>query len=277
MPAFRIPMTSGPATHPDDLSAIAGLWPRLRVAREVRFLSETESTNVELTRLAEGGAAEGLALVADYQSAGRGRLARRWEAPPGTSLLTSVLLRPPLPAGQAALVTMLAATSVACAVRRVSGLSPIIKWPNDLLLQQRKFCGILASSTLAGERIQHVVVGIGINVNFRVPPGSSLAGVATTLLEQLGRPVSRLALAQALFVELDAGYSRLLAGGEAQIRSEWRSRLYQLGKRVRVDTGRETLEGTAEDVADDGSLLVRLPGGALVAVAAGETAVRVRE
>lgn len=256
------------------------------------MLAEVGSTNTQLERLAEEGAPEGLALVTDHQFAGRGRLARRWEAPPGGALLTSLLLRPPFLPTQAGALTMLAAVAAAEAVEAVCGPRPALKWPNDLLLGGRKLGGILAASRLRagrtgvaegaradaqaghGRRLDWVVLGIGINVNFRFPPESPLAATATTLLEETGHVADRGALACALYDALDAGYGRLLAGEFQQTWEAWRSALVTLGQTLRWEDAGRVLEGVAEDVTPEGSLLVRLGSGALVTLTTAPTWVR---
>jgi BirA family biotin operon repressor/biotin-[acetyl-CoA-carboxylase] ligase len=194
--------------------------------------------------------------VADHQTAGRGRLGRTWEAPAGASLLMSVLLRPDLDTGRLHLVTAAVALAAADACHAVAGVQPELKWPNDLLVGDRKLAGVLAEADLPA-----VVVGIGINVNWGDEPVPN-GGVA---LDQVaGRPVARDDVLAAL---LDGLAPRL--GDWAAVASEHRRRCATIGRAVRVDLGDETFTGTAADVSDEGHLLVDV-GMCLRTVTAGD-------
>lgn len=227
--------------------------------REVRRFTELDSTNRYLLDEARAGAAPGLVVVADHQHAGRGRLGRTWSAPPGASLLVSVLLRPALAVERRHVVVLAAAVAMAEAVEETSGVVPTLKWPNDLLVGGRKLAGILAEA--AGDA---VVVGIGVNVDWPEVP-AELAGIATAMNLEGGRPVTRDALLDAFL----ARYALRLEGLDATRRA-YRERLGTLGRRVRVEQATGTTVGTAVDVDDDGHLLVDAGGDAPVAVAAGD-------
>jgi BirA family biotin operon repressor/biotin-[acetyl-CoA-carboxylase] ligase len=204
---------------------------------DVRWLAEVDSTNRVVAVLARAGAPDGLVVVADHQTAGRGRRGRSWEAPPGSSLLASVLLRPVPP-----LVTLAAALAAADACTEVAGVATELKWPNDVLAAgDGKLAGILAEA--AGDA---VVVGVGLNVDWGATPLP--AGAAS-----LGRPVDRAALLVAWLRRLgDPGES----GDPGHVLSRYRARCATLGRRVRVRLPRETVEGVASDVDDDGRLVV---------------------
>jgi BirA family biotin operon repressor/biotin-[acetyl-CoA-carboxylase] ligase len=223
----------------------------------VRHLARVDSTNRYLLDATRDGAGGGLVAVADHQTAGRGRLDRRWEAPPGSSLLASVLLRPaPEPVHRA---TMAASLALADAVEVVAGFAPGLKWPNDLVAGDRKLAGILAERD--GDA---VVVGVGCNVEWQeFPP--ELAGTATACNVVAGRPVDRDAL-------LDAFLERLAAELDAidAVPARYRARLATLGRRVRVERASDSVEGTAVDVADDGALVVRDGSGTDHTVTAGD-------
>lgn len=262
----------GDVRETDALSAEA-IRGRLRtrlVGRALVALPRTGSTNEEARRLAAEGAPDGTIVVTDYQWAGRGRLDRRWEAPPGSSLLLSVLLRPPLAAHQAGQLTMLCGLAVAEAVEVETGLHPGIKWPNDVLIGGRKAGGILTELELAGEHLSWAVVGIGLNVNLdpRALSGP-LIERATSLSAELGRPVDRLALLLTLLARLDERYLALRAGAPDLAR-EWAARLVTLGRTVLVSDGGGQWSGVAEGVDADGALLVRPPGGEARRVIAGD-------
>jgi BirA family biotin operon repressor/biotin-[acetyl-CoA-carboxylase] ligase len=218
---------------------------------DVRELGETDSTNRQLLALAGGGAPEGVVLVAEFQSAGRGRLGRSWLAPPGSALLVSVLLRPGLPPDRLHLVTMAAGVAARSAAA-AEGVQ--LKWPNDLLGPDgRKLAGILAEA--AGGA---VVVGMGLNVVRPSDVPEELAGLAVWL-DELRPGVERRALLEAWLVE----YDRLLSD-LASVPAAYRAVCSTIGQRVRVEQSGGVLEGVAVDVTDDGHLL--LDSGQAVAV-----------
>jgi BirA family transcriptional regulator, biotin operon repressor / biotin---[acetyl-CoA-carboxylase] ligase len=240
---------------------------------DVRWVASTGSTNADALELARDGAPEGIVVVADHQTAGRGRRSRTWTAPPGASLLVSVLLRPP--AGVAGAVTMAVAVSMAEAVADLARVEAGLKWPNDLVVGDRKLAGILAEADwpagatmsagwrapAAHERVS-MVVGIGLNVSWPAPAeAGDLAGTATAL-NWLGADVDRADLLVAFLQRLDARYGELVRSGSAEpVMGEWRRRSATLGRRVRVDIGPDDIEGTAVDVTDEGHLVVETPDG----------------
>lgn len=247
------------------------------------------STNTWLMQEAGQGAAEGALALADVQTAGRGRLGRTWQSPPGAGLLFSLLFRPRPPITPAQIM-MVVGVGVARGIEGLLHLTPRLKWPNDVLLNGRKLAGILGESSgltagvgegsgIRGRRSAsgglYVVVGCGINVNLAsadfppTPPG----GLApTSLLAELGHPVPRIHLLHAILAEIETRYDALQVGQSPH--TEWRSLCATLGQAVRVTGGGATVEGVAEDVAEDGSLLVRQADGTLVTVAAGDVSLR---
>ena len=209
---------------------------------------------------AVSGACEGLLVVADEQTAGRGRMRRNWWAPPGAALLTSLLFRPPLPPEHVQQLTMLCALAAADAVTECTGLSVALKWPNDLLVQDRKLAGLLAEAAFKGACLDFVVVGVGINVNMDFVSAPEFITPATSLRLALGHPVARLDL---LVIYLDGvarRYAQLKVGRSPY--EEWAGRLVTLGRMVCVRQVDETFEGIAEGVDPDGALLLRTADGA---------------
>ena len=210
----------------------------------VEHFAALDSTNRHVLDAARAGAADGLVAVADVQTAGRGRLDRTWQAPPGSSLLVSALVRTP---GDAGPVVMAAAVALAGAVDRVAGVPAMLKWPNDLVVGDRKLAGLLAERD--GDAL---VVGAGCNVNWERFP-DDLAGSATSCNLEAGHPVDR----DELLVAFLEGFAAVLAQGGGVV-DEYRARLATLGRRVRVEPVRgDPLLGTAVDVTDDGALVVR--------------------
>ncbi len=254
----------------DDLTtdAVRDRLQTRTIGRDYQHLRSTHSTqNVVATRGHEG-AAEGLTVTADEQSAGRGRFRRSWVSPPGASLLVSILLRPS--AAVLPMVTMIAALAVPRAIRRVAPeLSPEIKWPNDILLGERKTCGILVEAARPEqEDDQFAVLGIGVNVNWDTASIPEIAETATSLSRENGRAVSRLDLLCALLEELEQLYVSAQAGGD--IFQQWRAALVTLGRRVEVSGSDSTFEGVAEDVDLSGALIVRDDAGLRRVVHAGD-------
>jgi BirA family biotin operon repressor/biotin-[acetyl-CoA-carboxylase] ligase len=224
------------------------------------------STNTELARLASEGAAEGLAILADEQTSGRGRLQRAWSSPKGAGLYFSILLRPTIPPNCWPLITLMAALAVGDALREACGLTTDIKWPNDLLSGERKICGILAEAieTPAGRA---VIVGIGINLTGDAFP-AELANLATSVSQATGRP-EREAILDALLQSLSRWYP-LLSEPE-EIVAAWSARSsYASGKLVQVSNGSDVVRGTTCGVERDGALRLRTTSGEIKLVRAGD-------
>jgi BirA family biotin operon repressor/biotin-[acetyl-CoA-carboxylase] ligase len=254
---------------------------------DVRWVASTGSTNADALALARDGAREGVVVVADHQTAGRGRYDRAWVAPRGGSLLVSVLLRPPSPVASAA--TMAAAVAMAEAVEETAGVSPGLKWPNDLVMRgeggERKLAGILAeadwpaSATIsagwrqpsAHERAV-VVVGVGLNVSWPEDDEAirEVADTAVALDWVTPAPIDRVDLLVAFLGRLEHHYGQLVREGPRAAMDEWRRRSATLGRRVRVDLGVDDVEGTAVDVTPEGHLVVEALGGQVRTFAVGD-------
>ncbi|MCU1354411.1 MAG: birA, biotin-(acetyl-CoA-carboxylase) ligase [Acidimicrobiales bacterium] len=226
----------------------------------VETVDEIDSTNRELLRRAAAGDAEGVVLVARHQTDGRGRLDRRWEAPPGASILVSVLLRPDLPVEQLHLVTFAAGLAAVAASHAGAGVRLGLKWPNDVVVDgpdgARKVAGLLAEGHVQGGRVDALVVGMGLNVNWSTPvPGDGAA------LNQLaGGAVDAGAVLDAWLADLEARYRSLADGrGRAEVVEDYRRACTTLGRRVRVELPDGDVEGDAVDVDELGRLVVDTP------------------
>jgi BirA family biotin operon repressor/biotin-[acetyl-CoA-carboxylase] ligase len=257
--------------HTDGLSAEtirAGLRTGL-LGRRIVFLDETTSTNDEARRMAEAGAPEGTLVVSDYQSAGRGRLGRHWQSPRGSCLLVSVVFRPALPPDWVQRLTMMGGLAVVDAVEQQTGVSVGLKWPNDIMVGRKKLGGILTEVGLTRNHVDHVVVGIGLNVNLdpEVLTGTLIAP-ATSLSAELGREVSRLPVLLTLIQALEVRYLESMRG-EGLVNA-WRQRLVTIGQSVAVTLPDCVLRGVAEGVDDRGALLLRTVDGQLIPVLAGD-------
>jgi len=218
---------------------------------------------------AQLGAIEGTVVIADEQTAGRGRIKRVWLSPKG-SIALSIILYPSvvnLPS-----LIMLASLAVVHSIEAVTGLRSQVKWPNDVLVNDRKVCGILIESSVRGNIVDYAIIGIGVNVNLRLSDFPEIQSTATSLSAELGRDVSRLRIIRQLLVEVEGLYLTLQAGGA--IYEEWRDSLVTLGRRVRVKSGKTVYEGVAESVARDGGLLLRHSDGTLSKIVAGDATLR---
>ncbi|MFQ5858746.1 MAG: biotin--[acetyl-CoA-carboxylase] ligase, partial [Anaerolineae bacterium] len=234
----------------------------------VLFYPTVGSTNVIAKTMAAKEAAEGLVILTDEQTAGRGRHGRSWEAPAGSSILMSLLFRPRLRAGDANLLTMIISLAAIDGIGEVTGLEAALKWPNDVLINDLKVGGVLTESSLIGDRLEYAVVGLGLNVNFDPASVAGIPPTASSLMVALGRSVDRLALVRAILEAADRRYRALAAGRSPS--QEWSQCLTTIGQRVRVTLPDETMEGTAESVNGQGSLFLRRDDGALVEIAVGD-------
>jgi BirA family biotin operon repressor/biotin-[acetyl-CoA-carboxylase] ligase len=228
------------------------------------------STNTEAARLALQGAEEGLSVVADEQTAGRGRLQRTWVSPKGAGLYFSILLRPTIPLNQWSLMTFMAALAVGDALHEAGGLQTDIKWPNDILAGERKICGILAE-TIETDAGRALVIGIGINLTRDAFP-EELAERATSVAEITNRRPERETILAALLQAISRWYSLLQeADGSPKIVAAWVSRSsYAEGKLVKVTNGDETLLGTTRGVEDDGALRLETESNGIRVIRSGD-------
>lgn len=253
------------------------------IGQRIERLEQVGSTNDLVREQAKSGASEGVVITAEEQTAGRGRLGREWHAPPGSSLLLSVLLRPHwLPADATYTLTMLAAVALCRAVEATEpGLHALLKWPNDLLLPAAptpnapllKAAGILSEVVFRGEAIDYVILGMGVNVNWSprgMVDGRDLGTLATSVARAVGHAIDRETVLQHLLAQLDAHYAMLRRGQREAIFTAWRARLHTLGQQITLTTANTTLHGIAEDVNPHGALLLRAANGLLHTVTAGD-------
>ena len=248
-----------------DILAPSLLSERLRstpFGQRVHHFFRIGSTNAHAMELAAAGEPHGALVVAEEQTAGRGRLGRAWHSPKASGIYVSVILRPRLSPAEAPLLTLAAGLAARDAVQEITGLAIDLRWPNDLLLAEgdhpgKKFCGILTEMQAEARAIRHVVIGVGLNVNHsRFPTG--LAATATSLRLATGREYSRLDILVRLLAALDGYYNRLLTeGGRALVDSFQKASSFARGKRVRVTGVREDYTGTTAGLDAAGCLLVK--------------------
>jgi BirA family biotin operon repressor/biotin-[acetyl-CoA-carboxylase] ligase len=230
------------------------------------------STNDLAKERARPGAPEGLLVIADEQSCGRGRRGRNWWSPAGSALLSSLLFRPSLPPTQAQRLTMLCALAAADAVAETTNLTVDLKWPNDLVIGGRKLAGLLTESAFRGDQLDFAVVGLGLNVNTDLAGAPQFLAPATSLRMELGHSIDRLELLLAYLDGVARRYARLKAG--ASPHQEWAGRLCTLGRPVIAHLGDQTLSGLAQGVDADGALLLRTADGTVHRLLAADVSLR---
>ena len=240
--------------------------------KTVHFARETDSTNLWIKRLAKEGAPEGTLALAEFQSAGRGRLGRSWEVPEGTSVMMSILLRPKFEPQYAPMLTLVMGMAVAKAVKKL-GFDVSIKWPNDVVVSHKKICGILTEMGVRDGKIDYAVIGVGINVNIREFP-EEMADKATSLYLESGREFDRNQIPGLVMEAFEEYYEKFAATCDLSgLKVEYESILANYNQPVRV-LAKEPYEGVARGITDGGELLVEKTDGTIVAVSAGEVSVR---
>ncbi|OGQ76539.1 MAG: biotin--[acetyl-CoA-carboxylase] ligase [Deltaproteobacteria bacterium RIFOXYA2_FULL_42_10] len=264
------------------------------IAKNLSFYNKIESTNDTAKEFAANDAKEGFTVVADYQKKGKGRLGRRWESPAGVNIYTSIILRPNIMPVFAPQLTLVAAVAVAETVAKflnpptspfskggLKDFPPLteggmggflsVKWPNDILINSKKVAGILTEMDSEADRINFVILGIGINVNVTkkmLPP--ELKSIATSLKEETGKEVSRTDLLQTLYLNIETWYKKYLKEGFELIREAWNVYFKMAGKVVRIRQLSKTVEGIAMGIDTDGALLLQDKGGSIIKIISGE-------
>ena len=257
--------------NPLRLDIIQGELATRRLGTRFHYFQEIDSTNSYARRLAGTGAPEGEVVIAERQSEGRGRLGRSWESPPYCNLYFSLLLRPTLAPVHAPQITLMAAVALADTVAAFVAEPPAIKWPNDILLQGKKLAGILTESSCDAKRIEFVILGIGVNLNFPAAlMPDTIRQRATSLMEIAGARISRENFLRRLIHDLDRCYGILQESGFDAIAPRWQARFGFKGKTVRVEMEGDVLIGQAVGIDRDGALLVEDVRGERQRVVAGD-------
>jgi len=269
-PHFGYRLVSSPdALHADDL--LARLGPVKVIGRDIQVFQETTSTNDVIEKLARDGVREGAVVFAESQTKGRGRLGRVWMSPARKGLWFSILLRPEMRPQAATQLTIASATALRRAIISVTGVVPEIKWPNDLLIGGKKVAGILTEMSAEVDRVRHIILGIGVDVNLAAAEFPvELRKIATSLRIEAGEEISRAELATAILHELDVDYARIGGGKFSQLADEWEAGCATIGQNVSVQSGVQRIRGRAEALDDDGALLVRTEHGHLERVIGGD-------
>jgi BirA family biotin operon repressor/biotin-[acetyl-CoA-carboxylase] ligase len=247
--------------------------PRSLFTQRVHYAPALGSTNSLAKELAGRGEPEGTLVITDRQTEGRGRLGRQWHSPAGVNLLFSVLFRPPFSMDRVFSLTMLVAASLVDAIRAMSGLNTLIKWPNDIYCQGKKVAGILTEFSTYGRAIEYVAVGTGLNVNWDLRDQPELEQSATSLMNELGYAVSRVTLLSNLLELLEKKYGLLLAGKDDLIRDQWNRHSMVTGRDVLIDPEGERKKARVAGIDGNGALLIEEEGGKTSSVVCGDVQV----
>jgi len=240
------------------------------MGRRFLFYPSLPSTQDAARQEAESGAPEGTTVLADQQTAGRGRLGRQWVSPAGANLYFSTVLRPDTEHLRS--LVMIWPLAVAMGVEDVAGLAARLKWPNDVLVGPRKLAGVLIESSFRGGGLDYAIAGIGINVNLDVSLLGELRDTATSVSAELGREAPREEVLAAVLGRFEELYEAARRGEPVHL--DWKARLDTLGRQVRVSFGDKVEEGLAEDAEPDGALVLRRPDGSRVRIEAGDVTLR---
>jgi len=244
------------------------------IGQRIIYYPQVDSTNRAARVLALQGGAHGMVVLADEQSAGRGRLDRSWQSGSGEDILMSIIVCPELHPSQAFRLTMIASIAVVRAIGRVCSVVCGIKWPNDIFLQGKKLCGILTEGQSDSERMDFMVIGIGLNVNSSMAGRPDLRDTAVSLRDATGCRHDRSALIIALLEEINVLYADVLAGSGESIRQVWEQHAMMLNRAVTVKSGDHELRGIARAIMPDGSLIVRDQQGCDHVIVCGDLSLR---
>jgi len=269
-PHFGYRLVSAPdALHADDL--LARLGKTKIVGRDIHVFEQTTSTNDVIEKLARDGVKEGAVVFAESQTKGRGRLGRAWMSPARKGLWFSILLRPDLRPQETTRLTVASAAALRRAIQSETGLDPEIKWPNDILLGGKKVAGILTELSAELDRVRHVILGIGVDVNLGATEfPTELRKTATSLRIEAGKAISRPELATAILRELDHDYARVCGNFFADVADDWEAHCTTIGRAVTIQIGGRRVSGRAESLDDDGALLLRTEHGHLERITGGD-------
>jgi BirA family biotin operon repressor/biotin-[acetyl-CoA-carboxylase] ligase len=240
-----------------DLNKLQESLSGCMIGHGINLLPEVDSTNVYANRLAQKGASEGVVVIADTQTSGKGRLNRVWQSPPHRNLYTSIILRPDIALGDAPRITLAAGISVAEAILEYCSQGVALKWPNDVLINDKKICGILTEMKTYGEKPAFVIVGIGVNINMRVGEfAEDIRNQATSLYEETGRETDRSDFVIRMLGKFEHWYRIFLAGNYEEIRASWLKYSNMIGKQVQVCFRDKIENGKVIGMDEKGALLI---------------------
>ena len=239
------------------------------------YFSETGSTNDEALALGNAGVPQGTVVLADRQSRGKGRFQRVWHSPAGANVYTSIILRPEISSSEASQIPVMAGVAAADTLSAHCPDDVKMKWPNDVLIHHRKVCGILSQAKLTGQKIDFIVLGIGINVNLQKRQfPKEIRDTATSLAMETNREISRMELIISLYENLEKWYKKLLQNGFCPIKEKCLKMMPMIGQTVQIVFGEELLEGKAKDLDDDGALILLTKENREIKVSAGDATIK---
>lgn len=267
---YRLIQSADRITPEEILSIPGGTW----VGQEIEYFEQTDSTNSRIRQFAEEGRKEGLLAVAEEQTGGRGRRGRAWVSPPGEGIWMSLLLRPQIEPYKASMITIVAALAMAKTVEEVTGLSADIKWPNDIVVNGKKVCGILTEMSAEIEEVHYVIVGVGINANIMEFP-EDIQDVATSLALECGEKIERAKVIAIFCKHFECYYEKFLEKEDlSELKKDYEAHLINVGKQVKIIRKKEEIIRTAVGINEIGELLVKDPFGKIETIQSGEVSVR---
>ena len=259
---------SSPDLSKDEISAqVKGnFWKNIYLYRSVDSTNELASSLSKENKIGSG-----TVIIADQQENGKGRLGRKWISPPGSNIYMSILIKPKILPKDAAFLTLISAVACTVALTKTTGLKISIKWPNDLMVSDKKVGGILTEVRSESGRIKTAIIGLGINVNINGNDfPAEIRDIATSLKEESGIYYSRTDIIVRILKEFELWYQSFSQNGKAPVIKKWRELSSTSGKMVRVATAIETFSGLAEDIDDEGRLILRLPSGDIKKISSGD-------
>lgn len=271
-PAKGYKLIKTPDLSPEEIKSLLSGHTKT-IGNEVIFFDVINSTNTIAMEIA-GKLGEGTVIIADSQTGGKGRLGRTWFSPPGKNLYMSIVLKPAISPRDATILTLMSAVACATAIRRVSSVPVMIKWPNDIMASGKKLGGILTEIKAEMDRIFHAVIGIGININLDASDmPDDIKAFATSIKNETGISHTRTLLAAEILIEMDRWYNALLSSGKKQIIKEWLNLSSTIGRTVRVTVGNTVFTGIAGNIDDEGMLILKLPDNSLKKISAGDVTI----
>ena len=270
---YRLLESPDVLSRSEVLSRLKTKW----AGQQLFYLEETGSTNIDAKRYAEEGEPHGTTVIAEKQNAGRGRRGKYWESPPGSAIYMTIMLKPDFAPDKASMLTLVMALSVAEAITEATGLQAGIKWPNDVVVNKKKVCGILTELNVETDYIRHVVIGVGINVNNGAPEEfpEEIRETATSLRIEAGTPFSRAELLERVLERFEKNYDTFVTTLDLRLLIEAYGRyLLNLNMEVNVLDPKGSYTGVARGISTTGELLVEKEDGEMKTVYAGEVSVR---
>ncbi len=257
-----------------DINIILNMLAESIFSENIIFHERIESTNSLAKELAVKGEKEGTLVLAEEQTGGRGRMDRRWLSPPYKNLLFSIILRPDLPVDSVFSLTMILSVATIEAIKKTAGLSLMIKWPNDIYLNNMKLGGILTEFSVKGERPEYVVLGLGLNVNWTPESSADMLFSSTSILKETGKSTVRERLLADILKGFEAYYREVVSCRMDSLKKKWNDLSLVTGREVAVSGYNEKTEGIAQGIDDQGALLIRRADGSEQRIMSGDVSLR---